>query len=276
MESLEKLGLATKQEVAAIERDKARRQNFDQVPIDEIKIYTELELLAAIKLRDGFDYMGIRLGSWSGAGAAAAALIHARGVSEHYAGWVDKRNPSPEQLIAHAGYYGGHIEMLKQGYSEAGAFVYDLKSAYPAEMQDLPSMIGGRVRHWNIKDNPTGLDWREVETSSNISAFFIRWRLPPFYVDRTSGEVRGVPFFPLPYRLRGGGILFCSEGSGWYMHDEAIAAKRYLETFAELGLPGVGADGLPCDIARDVAKRSPLALGSNACRAARKITASIS
>jgi len=260
-----KAGFIRRIKVAAIERDKARRQNFDQVPIDEIKTYTELELrklsLAAIKLRDGFDYMGIRLGSWSGAGAAAAALIHARGVSEHYAGWVNKRDPSPEQLIAHAGYYGGHIEMLKQGYSEAGVFVYDLKSAYPAEMQELPSMIGGRVRHWNIKDNPTGLDWREVETSSKISAFFVRWRLPPFYVDRASGEVRGVPFFPLPYRLKGGGILFCSEGSGWYMHEEAIAAKRWLETFAELGLPGVAADGLPCDIAPDVAKKIAPCLG---------------
>jgi hypothetical protein len=104
MKSLEKLGLATGEEVATIERDKARRQNFDQVPLGEIKTYTELELrklsLAAVKLRDGFDYMGIRLGSWSGAGAAAAALIHARGVSEHYAGWVNKRDPSPEQLIA--------------------------------------------------------------------------------------------------------------------------------------------------------------------------------
>jgi hypothetical protein len=96
MESLEKLGLAAREEVAVIERNKARRQNFDQVPIDEIKTSTELELrklsLAAIKLRDGFDYMKIRLGSWSGAGAAAAALIQARGVSEHYAGWVNKRD----------------------------------------------------------------------------------------------------------------------------------------------------------------------------------------
>ena len=265
MESLEKLKLATSEEVATIKRDKARRQNFDQVPIGEIKAYTELELrklsLAAIKLRDGFDYMKIRLGSWSGAGAAAAALIRARDVPEHYAGWVNKRDPSPEQLIAHAAYYGGHIELLKQGYSEAGAFVYDIKSAYPAEMQDLPSMIGGRVRHWRIQENPTGLDWREVESSSKISALFIRWRLPPFYVDRASGEVRGVPFFPLPYRLKGGGILFCSEGSGWYMRDEAIAARRWLTKFAELGLPGVEADGLPCDIPPDVAKKIAPCLG---------------
>jgi hypothetical protein len=263
--SLQKLRLATAEEVAIIERDKARRQNFDQVPLREVKAYTELELrklsLAAIKLRDGFDYMKIRLGSWSGAGAAAAALIHARGVSEHYAGWVNKRDPSREQLIAHAAYYGGHIELLKQGYSLAGAYVYDKKSAYPAEMQELPSMINGHVRHWNIKDNPRGLDWREVEASSKISAFFIRWRLPPFYVDRATGEVRGVPFFPLPYRLPGGGILFCSEGSGWYMRDEAIAAERWLETFVALGLPGVAADGLPCDIAPDAGKKIAPCLG---------------
>jgi hypothetical protein len=265
VKSLQKLGLATGEEVATIERDKARRQNFDQVPLDEVKAYTELELrklsLAAIKLRDGFDYMKIRLGSWSGAGAAAAALIHARGVSEHYAGWVNKSDPSPEQLIAHAAYYGGHIELLKQGYSKAGAYVYDVKSAYPAEMQELPSMIGGRFRHWDIKDHPLGLDWGEVEASSKISAFFIRWRLPPFYVDKATGEVRGVPFFPLPYRLPGGGILFCSEGSGWYMRDEAIAAKRWLETFVAHGLPGVAADGLPCEIAPDVAKKIAPSLG---------------
>jgi hypothetical protein len=267
IKSLEKLKLATREEVATIERDKARRQNFDQVPLGEVKAYTELELrklsLAAVKLRDGFDYMKIRLGSWSGAGAAAAALIHARGVSDHYAGWVNKQDPSPEQLIAHAAYYGGHIELLKQGYSEAGVYVYDLKSAYPAEMQELPSMIGGRIRRWNIKDRPLGLDWFKVEASSKISAFFIRWRLPPFYADRATGKVHGVPFFPLPYRLPGGGILFCSEGSGWYMRDEAIAAKRWLETFVALGLPGVAVDGLPCDIAPDVAKKIAPSLGVN-------------
>ena len=259
MESLEKLGLATKEEVAAIARDKERRKSFDQVPLDEIKAYTELELrklsLATIKLRDGFDYMGIRLGSWSGAGAAAAALIRNRGVAEHYKGWVDKLNPSPEQLIAHATYYGGHIQLCKQGYSEAGAYVYDIRSAYPSEMQHLPSMIGGRVRHWDITDNPNGLDWRDVEASSKISAFFISWRLPPFYLDEATGEVRGVPFFPLPYRLKGGGILFCSQGSGWYKRDEAIGAKRWLETFSRLGLPGVDEDGLPRDIAPAVAKK---------------------
>jgi hypothetical protein len=265
MRSLQALGLAAKEEIAAIERDKARRRDFDQVPLEEVKAYTEMELrklaLAAIKLRDGFDFMGIRLQSWSGAGSAAAALIKKKGVAAHYAGRVNKRDPSPEQLIAHATYYGGHVELMMPGVSTADLWAPDVKSAYPAEMQDLPSMIGGQFRHWSVNDNPSGLDWRKVEASSKISAFFIRWRLPPFYVDKATGKVRGVPFFPLPYRLAGGGILFCAQGSGWYMRDEAIAAKRWLETFARLGLPGVDADGLPCDIAPDVANKIAPCLG---------------
>jgi hypothetical protein len=258
MESLNKLGLA-------IRRDKERRQNFDQISLSEIKTYTGMELhylsLAAIKLRDGFDFMGLRLRAWSGAGSAAAALIRKQGVPAHYAGRISKQNPSPEQLIAHACYYGGHIELIRQGHTTAGAHVYDIKSAYPAEMRDVPSMIGGRFRPWNMKESMTLLDWKEVETSSKISAFFIRWSLPPFYIDETSGEVRGVPFFPLPYRLPGGGILFPSEGSGWYVRDEAIAAKRWLETFVERGLPGADADGLGVDIAPHAAKKIATLLG---------------
>jgi hypothetical protein len=261
MQSLQKLGLATEEDVEIVKRDKDRRVNFDQISLPEIQYYTGLELkylsLAAVKLRDGFDFMGLRLQAWSGAGSAAAALIKKEGVSQSYAGRVSKRDPSREQLLAHAAYYGGHIELLKQGFSTSAMWVYDLKSAYPAEMQELPSMAGGRFRHWNIEDNtrPLPLDWREVETASKISVFFIRWRLPAFYVDKTTGETRGVPCFPLPYRLPNGGILFPSEGSGWCMRDEAIAAKRWLETFARLGLPGVDAKGFPCDIAPDVAEK---------------------
>jgi hypothetical protein len=265
MESLKKLGLAPAEDVETIRRDKERRQNFDQIPLAEIQYYTGLELqylsLAAVKLRDGFDFMVLRLQSWSGAGSAAAALISKEGVPKHYAGWVSKHDPSRHQLLAHAAYYGGHIELLRQGYYITAMLIYDIKSAYPSEMQELPSMIGGRFRDWNISDHSRGLDWREVETASKISVFFIRWRLPPFYVDRETGETRGVPFFPLPYRLPGGGILFSSEGCGWYMRDEAIAAKRWLEKFVRLGLPGVGADGLARDVASNIAEKIPPCYG---------------
>jgi hypothetical protein len=280
MESLEKLKLATSEEVEAIARDKSRRQNFDQVPLGEIKAYTELELrklsLAAIKLRDGFDYMGIRLGSWSGAGAAAAALIRARGVSEHYAGWVNKRDPSPEQLIAHASYYGGHIELLKQGYSDAGAFVYDIRSAYPAEMQDLPSMIGGRVRHWNIKDNPLGLDWREVETSSKISAFFIRWRLPPFYVDRATGKFAAFRSFPCHTGFLAAVFCFAPKGRAGTCTTRRLQPSDTWKPSSHLACRALRRTACNATSHRTSRKRSPRALGSNACPDAPRSTGLIS
>ena len=251
-ESLQKLGIVTADEVERLAADKARRRDFDQAPLDEIKAYTALELRmlssACVKLRDGFDWMGLRLRSWSGAGAAAAALIRAKGVPDHYAGWVRKRDALPEQMKAHASYYGGHIELLKQGVTTAGAHVYDIRSAYPSEMQELPSMRGGAFRHWTLEGRL--LDWKGVGRASKISMFFIRWRLPRFLRLKETGEVRAVPFFPLPYRLPGGGILFPSEGSGWFMRDDAIAARRWLERFVALGLPGVTQNGVSTRITK--------------------------
>jgi len=43
VESLVPLGLATQEEVESIKRDKARREQFHQIPLDEVKPYTSLE-----------------------------------------------------------------------------------------------------------------------------------------------------------------------------------------------------------------------------------------
>jgi hypothetical protein len=262
MKSLLTLGLATQEEFDKVSADKERRKDFAQVPLAEIEEYTELEVrklsLSCIKLRHGFDFMGLRMSSWSGAGAAAAALIKKQGVSAHYHGFVSKRDPSPEQLIAHATYYGGHIEMFKQGVLTTGGYVYDIRGAYPSEMPRLESMIGGSFRHWEmdlgIMNWSRMLGWEQVENSSKISSFFVTWSLPPFYVDKATGVVRGVPFFPLPYRLPGGGILFPSRGCGWYSRDDIIGAKRWLEKFVSMGLTGVDANGMPATIPASDAK----------------------
>jgi hypothetical protein len=252
VESLVPLGLATPEEVERIRSDKARRAEFRQVPLEEIKLYTTLELrmlsIAATVLRDGFDRMGIRLNSWMGAGAAASALLKKEGVSRHYAGFVRKYNISEEQRIAHAGFYGARIELTKQGLSDG--IGYDQRSAYPYVCLGLPSMIGGRFRR---EEMPS---WNEIENASPLSEFFIQWNLPEVYIDET-GEARNFLFYPLPFRLPGGGILFPLKGSGWYFRDDAIAAKRWLEKFASLGA-AVSKDGLAIPISAKAATRMKL------------------
>jgi hypothetical protein len=128
--------------------------------------------IAVTVLRDGFDRMGIRLNSWMGAGAAASALLKKEGVARHYAGFVRKYDISEEQHIAHAGFYGGRIELTKVGFSDEIVFQYDQRSAYPSVCLGLPSMIGGRFRR---EEMPA---WKEIENASPLSQFFIRWNLP--------------------------------------------------------------------------------------------------
>jgi hypothetical protein len=254
VESLVPLGLAKPEEVERIRSDKARRAEFHQVPLEEIKLYTTLELrmlsIAATVLRDGFDRMGIRLNSWMGAGAAASALLKKEGVARHYAGFVRKYNISEEQHIAHAGFYGARIELTKVGFSDEVGFQYDQRSAYPYVCLGLPSMIDGRFRREEIPA------WKEIENASQLSEFFIRWKLPEVYIDKT-GETRNILFYPLPYRLPGGGILFPQKGSGWYFRDDAIAAKRWLEKFASLGA-AVSKDGSAVPISAKTAIRMNL------------------
>jgi hypothetical protein len=40
-----------------------------------------------------------------------------------------------------------------------------------------------------------------------------------------------IPFHPLPYRRKGGGILFPASGWGWYMRDDVLGAIAWLEKF---------------------------------------------
>jgi hypothetical protein len=47
--------------------------------------------------------------------------------------------------------------------------------------------------------------------------------------------------------------LYPSEGCGWYMFDDVMAAKRWLERFAELGMAGVTATGCGIDIPAKIA-----------------------
>ena len=104
--------------------------------------------------------------------------------------------------------YGGRIELIQQGYDETGVvYKNDERSSYPHKCVPIPSMIGGL---WEKREDGK-FDWADIENSSVLSMFRIKWALPERYVD--AGDVlRTAPFYALPYRLEGGGIRFFSEG----------------------------------------------------------------
>ena len=115
-------GRATKEEADFIAEMKEKRDQFSNEEIEQIKAYTtlELRLLARMMgdLRSGFEGMGLHLRHWHGAGAAASALIESQKLKMHYGPDIAASNISPQQTAAHHAYYGGRIELLKQGYVE--------------------------------------------------------------------------------------------------------------------------------------------------------------
>jgi len=246
VESLVPNGYATPDDLETIVVNKARRQDFADADFEEIKHYCELELTYLSKaltvLRDGFDKMDIRIRNWTGAGSAAGALILKQGLRrdhfstvaaqrQHPYGLVlediRRKDPTKQQDAAHHAFFGGHIELLKQGYAPTlELFGYDIRSAYPSAMLDLPSMRGGK---WTFpladrKAAPTKINY----ASANIlSMYKVMWKFPIAW--ELDGRKRPVPFYPLPYRTKTGAIIFPASGFAWLMRDDVLAAQRWIE-----------------------------------------------
>ena len=71
-----------------------------------------------------------------------------------------------------------------------------------------------------------------VEAASILSMFKIRFQFPTY--ERYHADARKavfIPFYPLPYRDKRGGILFPATGYGWYMRDDVLATIAWLERF---------------------------------------------
>ena len=240
VDSMVESGRATQEEADFIRSMKSKRSNFANEPIEEIKKYTTLEmrLLARMMtdLRTGFDQAGLRLRDWHGAGAAASALMEREKTKRHYGNDIAAVNISPQQKAAHRAYTGGRIETLKQGFTEGGSLhVYDIASAYPAALVEFPSLASGAWIDTKGKEIACGslLELRvAIEARSPVSMFKIRFQFPAY--EKYNPDPRKavfIPFYPLPYREKRGGILFPASGYGWYTRDDALAAIAWLEHF---------------------------------------------
>jgi hypothetical protein len=239
-DSMVQSGRATEEEADYLNAMKGKRSNFATVRIEEIQKYTtlELRLLARMMcdLRNGFDETGLHLRHWHGAGAEASALIEAEKLKEHFGSDIAALNISAQQEAAHHGYFGGRIELLKQGYVEnVQLHIYDIASCYPAAMVELPSLAFGQ---WINQDcgvfqaNSLAELRKSIELTSPASMFKIKFQFPmyeQYHLDARKAVF--IPFYPLSYRQKGAGILFPANGYGWYMRDDVLAAIAWLERF---------------------------------------------
>ena len=196
--ALNKMGYATKEDVEFIEEMKAKRGRFANEPLALIKQYTTFELrylarimdvlretLADLKLESRPNMKGLRLNAWYGPGAVAGPLLKGSGLlsttGRTYRLTI-RRLSKPRRITV---ILADGLNLMKAGYSaDRDLHIYDLASAYPAALAELPSLKEGA---WRNVQGGAELSYTslaelraKIEAASAVSMFRIDSQFPRF------------------------------------------------------------------------------------------------
>ncbi len=206
-------GLVTGDELAFIQQMKELRPTFTDAQFSEIRRYcfAELDYLhrGVDELIDRVKVAGYRPIRWHSPGSISSAAMRANGVKKHM-----KDPPTQVQGPAQAAYFGGRFETRCTGNLKGNLYHYDIKSAYPAALVDLPCLKHGK---W------TRLKTKDVDLAHPYTLVKLAWRAPVPYKDFIHRPAWG----PFPVRLGAGSLRYpiCHTG-GWYWSSEVYAARK--------------------------------------------------
>lgn len=191
-----------------IVREKARRGVFRPDELDNISDYNQLELdclsLLVGELRARLNKVNLRPRRWDSPGAVAASLFMREKVKAH-------RNldiPLPVAEAARYAYFGGRFEVLKYGISTKAAYEYDVNSAYPHALMQVPSLAGGT--------------WETVSGDGGPHPFAL---YKVIYKNLNPDNIR-IPG-AVPARCENGTICYPMEVEGWIWSPEMETLRRY-------------------------------------------------
>lgn len=209
---LKEFGVASEAELARIVANKERRGEFTSIDQEE-RDYCALEcrFLAELmeRLRTYCTDAGIKPRSWSGAGKLAAALHTREKTVKREV--VDLAVPSEVVGLANAAYYGGRFEITRTGLINERVYEYDIRSAYPAAMGELPCLVHGE---WK---KASAADLRGHEGLYVAAANFRK---------RLAEEERFGALGGLPVRSKEGHLYWPLCGGGVYWSVELQSAER--------------------------------------------------
>lgn len=190
-----------------ITANKMLRSGFRAEDIAEIITYNNAELkylvMLANELRERLARVGLFPARWDGPGAIAVALFKREGIKDH----LNREFPEEVLSAAQYAYFGGRFEVVRHGHSNNPVYEYDINSAYPWALQDVPSLAGGVWEHVEMPDR--------IE---DFALYRVQWNGTG--VDPTLPQ-------PLPMRSDKGIISFPMHAHGWYWGPEVRAAKQY-------------------------------------------------
>lgn len=191
----------------------ARRQ-FELYDNDTIRRYCFKECEYLVKLMEkleGYCYeLGLKLDRWDGAGAIASAMMKKYEVVDHI-----KDLPSEVVDAARHAFSGGRIELIRYGRIEGKKPVvwdYDINSAYPYFIKDLPSM---KDAEWKL----------EKTVKSKFALCHIKWNL------QEKDDKNKIRFYPFFYRKQSGMIIYPQQGENWVWLPEYEVGMKHLDKY---------------------------------------------
>lgn len=197
-----------------IERMKAERENFERIT-REIRRYNDLECALLGELMETFREVchasDLRPRTWNGAGKLSAAMHDKH--STITADELQRRIDNGVLQMAADAYYGGRFEVTRTGEIEGPIYEYDIGSAYPAAMLQLPCLLHGA---WE----PTTSAWLRRVTSNGGSTGAI------FVAACEFNHPEGNAVCGLPIRTKEGRLIWPRQGAGIYWSQEIRSAMR--------------------------------------------------
>lgn len=199
--------------IASVERMKEARGTFAAEETEQIRAYClqECSLLVRVmeKLAETLWGVGLYPRSWLGAGSIASAMLTKYDVARHVR-WDDVPEPAREASLW--AYFGGRVELFCQGVIPEEVWDYDVRSAYPSTIAELPSLAEGTWDH--VYAPGPRLDEKLVTCRAGMVR--VRWDT------RAHKDAWVAPF---PQHYGGGRVAWEPVGTGWYHVAEYRAAR---------------------------------------------------
>jgi hypothetical protein len=216
VKAIEAWDVASRDQIKRIGEMKAQRGSFATVNPDQIREYCREEcfLLALMmrKLITACADAGISLQRYDGAGSIASSLLKQNAIQDFMGPPLEDLTPGLEEAVMSA-YFGGRFENSIVGHITQPVNAYDISSAYPYALSQLPCLACGA---WELVTKDV---MRQVKGATLAVVNFEVRSLP-------LEERSQIAWMPLPCRTESGSICFPSGFSGWAWKPEILAALR--------------------------------------------------
>jgi hypothetical protein len=158
MEGMKSAITMSKEEQDLIDWGKPLRSDFSNQPMDKIIAYNRAEIVITARMMEAFrkalGELGLQPPKWHGPGVVAESVLKQKGIVPvkkkgcvidhgHYPEFLKAAKMSVAQDWAHHAFSAGRIDLIRRGVHcdpSNPIYQYDICSAYPSIIVNLPSM----------------------------------------------------------------------------------------------------------------------------------------